>query len=188
MLDKPDDVPTDEAQRFVLEEAGFAQLTTIDVDGYPVTRTMTVFLQEDWSVATVQRRLHRRIEQWQQRPNTEVIWVGTPRSSATNERPHVFDLNLLPPRVVAVRGDAQVMDTDWTEQIYRRAITAQRAAGHDRAPLRSPEQVAAELVGVLIRPVRVRLEGFGEGAQSFLFRPATPRRLETPDVQDDPGL
>ena len=38
------------ARRFVLDEAGFAQLTTIDARGYPVTRTMTAFLQEDWSV------------------------------------------------------------------------------------------------------------------------------------------
>ena len=98
------------ARRFVLDEAEFAQLTTIDARGYPVTRTMAAFLQEDWSVATVQRRLHRRLDQWRRNPRTEVVWTGTPRPGATNERPHVFDLNLLPPRLVAVRGDAQFMD------------------------------------------------------------------------------
>ena len=55
--------------------------------------------------------------------------------------------------------------------IYRAAVTAQRAAGHDRAPLRSADEVAAQPVGVLIRLVLVRLEGFGEEAQSFHFRP-----------------
>ena len=159
------------ARRFVLDEAGFAHLTTIDARGYPVTRTMTVFLHEDWSVATVQRRLHRRLDQWRRNPRTEVVWTGTPRPGATNERPHVFDLNLLPPRLVAVRGDAQFMEPDWTEGIYRAAVTAQRAKGHERAPLRSADEVAAQLVGVLIRPVLVRLEGFGEEAQSFHFRP-----------------
>lgn len=159
------------AQRFVLDEAAFAQLTTIDARGYPVTRTMTAFLLEDWSVATVQRRGHRRVAQWQRRPQTEVVWVGRPRAGATNERPHVFDIGALPPRVVAVRGDAEVMPQDWTETVYRRAVTAQRAAGNDRAPLRTPEEVTAELVGVRIRPIRVRLEGFGDGAQSFTFDP-----------------
>ncbi|HET7400089.1 MAG TPA: hypothetical protein VFJ94_16360 [Intrasporangium sp.] len=159
------------AQRFVRDEAGFAQLTTLDARGYPVTRTMTAFLLDEWSVATVQRRGHRRIEQWRRRPQTEVTWVGSPRPGATNERPHVFDLGRLPPRVVAVRGEAVLMPPGWTEQVYRAAVTAQRARGNTRAPLRSPEEVAADLVGVLIRPVRVRLEGFGDGAQSFTFVP-----------------
>lgn len=159
------------AQRFVLDEAAFAQLTTIDARGYPVTRTLTAFLLDDWSVATVQRRGHRRVSQWRRRSQTEVVWVGTPREGATNERPHVFDIGALPPRVVAVRGDAEVMPPAWTEQVYRRAVTAQRAAGNDRAPLRTPDEVATDLVGVRIRPIRVRLEGFGDGAQALTFDP-----------------
>lgn len=164
------------ARRFVLEEAGFAQLTTIDPRGYPVTRTMTTFLQDDWGVATVQRREHRRLRQWQRSPHTGVLWIGTPQPGATNERPHVFDLGLLPPRVVSIRGDADLMPAAWTEEVYRAAVMALRAAGHDRAPLRSPAEVADELVGVLIRPVLVRLEGFGQGAQSFTFTPEAPRQ------------
>lgn len=159
------------AQEFVRHEAGFAQLTTIDGRGYPVTRTMTAFLLDGWAVGTVQRRAHRRIGQWRQRPQTEVLWVGTPREGATNENPHVFDLGMLPPRVVSVRGDAEVMPEEWTEEVYRREVTAQRARGHARAPLRTASEVAAELVGVRIRPARVRLEGFGAGAQSFTFDP-----------------
>ncbi|MEO6018957.1 MAG: hypothetical protein ABIP45_01760 [Knoellia sp.] len=159
------------ARRFVDDEAGFAQLTTVDLHGYPVTRTMTAFLLEDWSIATVQRRGHRRLSQWRRRPQTEVMWVGSPRAGVTNDRPHVFDIGRLPPRVVAIRGDAELMESAWTDAIYRRAATKQRAAGNDRAPLRTPDEVAAELAGVLIRPVRVRLEGFGDGAQSFTFNP-----------------
>ena len=99
------------------------------------------------------------------------MWVGSPRAGVTNDRPHVFDIGRLPPRVVAIRGDAELMESAWTDAIYRRAATKQRAAGNDRAPLRTPDEVAAELAGVLIRPVRVRLEGFGDGAQSFTFNP-----------------
>ncbi|MEO7129958.1 MAG: hypothetical protein ABIZ07_01100 [Dermatophilaceae bacterium] len=176
MLDPVEMAARERALQFVREEAKFAQLTTVDAGGYPVTRTMTVFLNEDWSVGTVQRRQHRRLDQWRRRSQTEVVWVGTPQPGATNERPHVFDLGLLPPRVVSVRGDAEFMPTEWTEDVYRRAVIAQRAAGQDRAPLRSPEEVSEDLLGVLIRPLRVRLEGFGEGAQSFLFTPSTPRK------------
>ena len=74
-----------QARRFVTEEAGFSQLTTTDAHGYPVTRTMTAFLLDDWSVATVQRRTHHRIAQWRRRPQTEVLWVGAPRDGATND-------------------------------------------------------------------------------------------------------
>lgn len=162
------------ARLFVTEEAGFSQLTTTDARGYPVTRTMTAFLLDDWSVATVQRRTHHRIAQWRRRPQTEVLWVGPPREGATNDSPHVFDLGLLPPRVVAVRGDATPMSVEWTEEVYRAAVTRQRAQGHTRAPLRTPSQVADDLVGVWIRPTRVRLEGFGQGAESFTFTPAQP--------------
>ena len=72
------------ARRFVLDEAEFAQLTTIDAHGYPVTRTMTAFLQEDWSVATVQRRLHRRLDQW--RRTHAPRWSGPERPARRDQR------------------------------------------------------------------------------------------------------
>ncbi|HEV7710038.1 MAG TPA: hypothetical protein VGP16_17725 [Asanoa sp.] len=157
------------ALAFVLDEAGFAQVTTIDRDGFPVVRTMTAFLAPDWSVSLVQRNTHRRLDQWRRDPHTLVSWVGTPAPGASNERPHVFDLGLLPPRVVAIRGVAEPMPPEWTVAVYREQVTAQRARGLDKAPPRTDEQVVAELVGVRIRPVRVRLEGFGEGAESHLW-------------------
>ncbi len=56
-----------------------------------------------------------------------------------------------------------------TEQIYRRNLEAQRASGFTRAPVRDPQQVAQDLAGVRVVPTRVRLEGFGEGPQTFEF-------------------
>lgn len=164
------------AHAFVLGEAGFAQVTTIDRDGFPVSRTMTAFLEPDWSVSLVQRAGHRRLEQWRRDPHTLVTWVGTPAPGASNERPHVFDLGLLPPRVVAVRGTASEMSPDWTVAVYLREVERQRAAGFTNAPVRTDEQVVAGLAGVRIEPVRVRLEGFGVGAESHLW---TVRRATT---------
>jgi hypothetical protein len=155
------------ALAFVRSEAGFAQVTTIDRNGFPVGRTMTAFLEPDWSVTLVQRRSHARLAQLRRDPHVLVTWVGSPAPGATNERPHVFDLGLLPPRAVFVRGTAVFASDDWTVVRSLRGVTAQRAAGHTRAPLRTPEQVVADLVGVLVRPYRVRLEGFAEGARSF---------------------
>lgn len=155
------------ALEFLRTEAGFAQVTTLDRWGYPVTRSMTVFPEDDWTVALVQRAAHRRLAQWRAVPRTLVTWVGDPAPGMTNERPHVFDIGRLPSRVVAVRGDAELMPQEWTVRTYRQHLDAQRAAGHTRAPVRTDEQVRAELVGVLVRPVRVRLEGFGHGPQSF---------------------
>jgi hypothetical protein len=158
------------AQSFVLQEAGFAQVTTRDQWGFPVARTMTAFLEPDWSVELVQRRSHARLRQLRADPRLLVSWVGTPRDGASNERPHVFDIGRLPPRTVFVRGTAAFMDDDWTVERYLRHVMQQRAQGFDRAPLRDAAQVTADLVGVRLAPVRLRLEGFGEGAQSFDVR------------------
>jgi hypothetical protein len=165
------------AQAFVRDEAGFAQVTTLDRHGYPVARTVTAFLQPDWSVALVQRRTHARLAQVRREPRVLVAWVGEPAPGATNERPHVFDIGRLPPRAVFVRGTARFMDDDWTVDWYQRQLGRQHAQGFTRAPLRTPEQVVADLVGVHVQPYRVRLEGFGEGAQSFDWTLAPPADL-----------
>jgi hypothetical protein len=154
---------------FVRAEAGFAQLTTIDRAGFPATRSVTAFLEDDWSVGLVQRAGHRRLGQWRRDPHTLVTWVGTPAPGATNEHPAVFDVNLLPPRVVAIRGLAELMPPQWTIGVYRQRLAEQRARGFTKAPLRTDEQVVAELAGVRIHPVRVRLEGFGGNAESHLW-------------------
>ena len=160
-----------DALAFVSAEAGFAQLTTLDRNGYPVTRTMTAFLSDDWSVALIQRRSLKRLQQWQTNPRSEVSWIGSPSPKASNERPHVFDLGLLPPRFVSVRGTAEFMSDDWTVANYQEHLAQQRRHGHTKAPMRTSEQVATDLVGVLIRPVKVRLEGFGLDAESFTIIP-----------------
>jgi hypothetical protein len=159
--------PEAAARGFVLTEAGFAQVTTIDRRGFPVVRTTTAFLTDGWAVDLVQRRGHRRIAQWRRDPRTTVTWVGSPAPGATNDRPHVFDLSLLPPRVVSIRGTAEEMPAEWTVRRYVEELARLRARGGTRAPVRSPAQVEEELVGVRVHPVRVRLEGFGTGAESF---------------------
>lgn len=162
-----DDIARLAARDFVRHEAGFAQVVSLDHAGGPVGRSVTAFLEDDWSVSLIQRRGHARLRQMRACPRVLVIWLGTPAEGATNEHPHVFDLGLPPPRGVFVRGAVRFMDGEWTETCYRRQINAQRAAGHLKAPLRSPEQVARDLVGVRVDPVRVRLEGFGVGAESI---------------------
>lgn len=155
------------ALEFVREEAGFAQVTTTDQNGFPVGRSMTAFLEDDWSVSMVQRRSHRRLDQLRKHPRALVTWVGNPATGASNDNPHVFDLGRLPQRVVFVRGTTEFMDQAWTLSVYQEHVGRQRSQGHTRAPLRDADQVAADLVGVRLVPRRVRLEGFGEGAQAF---------------------
>lgn len=155
------------AQDFVRSEASFAQVTTLDRHGLPVGRSITAFLNDDWSVDLVQRRVHARLSQLRRDPRVLVTWVGDPAPGATNERPHVFDIGRLPARAVFVRGTAHFMDDELTLDCYRRHVEEQRSQGYTRAPLRDAAQVTTDLVGVHVAPYRVRLEGFGEGAQSF---------------------
>lgn len=165
--------PIEEVRRqvmaFLTEEAGFAQVYTINRAGYPVGRTMVAPVNEDWSVDLIQRRVHRRLAQLRRNPRAEITWVAGPAPDSVNDRPHVYDWGLLVPRVVFLRGLAEFMDDDWTVARYQRQTAIQHAKGHNKAPLRSPENVREELIGIHVRPVQLRAEGFGAGAQSFTW-------------------
>ena len=155
------------ARVFVHTEAGFAQVTTIGRSGLPVGRTMSAFLADDWSIELVQRRLHHRIAQLQRDSSILVTWVGSPAEDSTNEHPHVFDLGLLIPRAVFVQGHAEPLSEQQTWERYAAHSGVLRAAGHHKAPQRTRDDVAHQLVGLRVQPARVRLEGFGDGAESF---------------------
>jgi hypothetical protein len=152
-------------------EAGFAQLFTINKYGYPVGRTMGAPVDDDFTVHLVQRKVHIRIGQWRRNPRTEVVWTGIPAADSRNDSPHVYDFNLLVPRVVFIRGDAEFMDDAALLEAFERQTAIYRANGWTKAPTRTRENVLAELIGVRIRALQVRAEGFGEGATSFTWRP-----------------
>lgn len=173
-MTRPDADVLARAEGFVRDEAGFAVVTTLDAQGYPVSRSMTAFLGEGFVVNLVQRRSHRRLEQLRRDPRLLVAWFGLPAPGATNDRPHVFDLGRLPSRAVMVRGHAQFMGEAWTWDTYSGARADQLARGHDRAPVRDRAQVATDLIGIRVHPYRLRLEGFGDGAQSFDWRVGNP--------------
>jgi hypothetical protein len=164
-----------EVMAFLCEEAGFAQVYTVNRAGYPVGRTMGAPVNPDWSVDLVQRRVHRRLSHLAERPQLEILWVGPPAPGSVNDRPHVYDFGLDVPRVVFLRGTAEAMDDGWTLERYRRQTAAQRDRGLTKAPERTDDNVRAELVGVHVVPVQVRAEGFGVGAQSYTWTvDATP--------------
>lgn len=158
-----------EVLAFLREEARFAQLYTVNGEGFPVGRTVGAPVNDDWSVDLVQRRVHRRLGQLARDPRLEIVWVGTPRPGSRNDRPAVFDYGWPVPRAVFLRGVAESMDEEQTLAAYERLRAPLLTRGLTRAPDRSPQNVGEELVGVHVRPVRVRAEGFGEGAQSFVW-------------------
>lgn len=174
--------PLDQVQAdvmaFLTSEAGFAQVVTVNRDGFPVGRTMVAPVNPDWSVDLVQRRVHRRLGQVRRNPRMEIVWVGTPAADSVNDRPHVYDFGLAIPRAVFVRGLAEVMDDDWTLACFRRQTAVQRAKGLTKAPDRSDDNVRDELVGIRVRPLQVRAEGFGVGAQSVTWRVGERERDE----------
>jgi hypothetical protein len=123
---------------FLRDEAGFAQVFTINLAGYPVGRTMGAPVDEDFTVCLVQRKVHKRIGQWRRNPRTDVVWVGTPAPGSRNDNPHVYDFNLLAPRVVFIRGDAEFVDADTTWAMYQKQSALHRARGWTKAPVRTP--------------------------------------------------
>lgn len=159
-----------EVMRFLTEEAGFAQVFTVNRDGFPVGRTMGAPVAPDWSVELIQRNTHRRLGQLRRNPRVEIVWCGQPAPDSVNDRPHVFDFGLLVPRVVFLRGLAEFMDDDWTVEHYRALSEQHRARGHTRAPNRDAGQVRHDLVGIRVQAIQVRVEGFGAGAQSYTWQ------------------
>ena len=155
---------------WVQHESGFAQLVTVNCDGFPVGRSIGAPVNDDWSVDLVQRGVHRRVPQLRRNPHVEMIWLGTPSPGSCNDNPAVFDYGWLVPRAVFLRATAEIMPTDWTVARYREQIAVlQRRGVGTKAPLRSPEHAADDLVGVRLHPVRVRAEGFGEGAENVTW-------------------
>jgi hypothetical protein len=163
-----------EAMRFVREEAGFAQVITINAAGFPVGRTMIAPLEEDWSVTLIQRSVHRRLGQLRRNPRLEIIWAGEPRADNVNDRPHVYDFGWNAPRVVFLRGVAEFLDVQETIVRFRRQTALNLARGNTRAPERSDDDIRDELVGIHVRPLQVRAEGFAAGAQSFTWTLSEP--------------
>jgi hypothetical protein len=158
-----------EVMAFLREEARFAQLYTVGREGFPVGRTVGAPVNDDWSVDLVQRRVHRRLRHLARSPRLEIAWVGTPRPGSRNDHPAVFDYGWPVPRAVFLRGLAEPMSREQTLAAYRRLRAPLLARGLTRAPDRSADDVRTELVGIHVRPVRVRVEGFGEGAQSVTW-------------------
>jgi hypothetical protein len=152
-------------------EAGFAQVFSINKAGYPVGRTMAAPVDDNFTVWLVQRKVHKRLQHWKRNPHSEVIWVGTPAPDSRNDTPHVYDCNLLVPRAVFIRGDAEFVDDALLIDMFQRQTALNLARGWTKAPLRTPQNVVAELVGVRIRALQVRVEGFGVGAASFQWVP-----------------
>lgn len=167
--------PIDELKARVLQwlhhEAGFAQVYSINKAGYPVGRTMAAPVDDDFTVSLVQRKVHKRLQHWKRNPRSEVVWIGTPAPGSRNDTPHVYDCNLLVPRGVFIRGDAEFVDDATLVQMFQKQTAIHLSRGWTKAPLRTPENIVAELVGVRIRALQVRVEGFGEGAASFQWQP-----------------
>lgn len=159
-----------EVLRWLRDEAGFAQLVTVNRDGFPVARTVGAPVNDDWSVDLVQRGTHRRLAQLWNNPHLELIWVGSPEPGSRNDHPHVFDYGWLAPRAVFLRGVAEFMDAEWTLKRYQQQSHVLRTRGGTKAPRRDPDNVRDQLVGVHVRPVRVRVEGFGGGPTSHTWR------------------
>jgi hypothetical protein len=154
---------------FLREEAGFAQVVTINRAGFPVARTMVAPIEEDWSVTLVQRSVHHRLGQLRRNPRLEIIWVSDPAPENVNDRPHVYDFGHNVPRVVFLRGIAEFLDADETIRRFRRQTARNLARGQTLAPERSDDNIREQLVGIHVRPIQVRAEGFGAGAQSFTW-------------------
>lgn len=150
----------EQAMAFLTTEVRFAQVFTVNRAGFPVGRTMGAPVNSDWSVDLLQRRVLGRVRQMQADPHVEIVWSGAP--AKPSER--------AVPRTVFLRGTAEFLDDEAAVAQYRQFI-ARIGGGEGPGPARrDDDEVRRELVAVHVRPVRVRAEGFGVGAQAFSWQ------------------
>lgn len=137
-------------------EPRFAQVYTVNKDGYPTGRTMGARLRPDWTVELVQgRQGFDRVEQARRHPQMEILWVDNHSTQVV-------------PKCVFVRGDAQLYEGDelLAEYATRYEANARRGRAGERW---SDERVLEELIGIRVQARRVRVEGFGERSEVFIW-------------------
>ncbi len=92
--------------------------------------------------------------------------MGTPSGTAVNDGPHVCGFGLQAPRVVFPRIHREFLDPG---EIWRRCLERTErhlASGQNLASARDQAAVDRNLAGILVRPARIRAEGFGSRAVS----------------------
>ncbi|GIW06667.1 MAG: hypothetical protein KatS3mg060_1472 [Dehalococcoidia bacterium] len=141
-----------EAVRAFIVERGAAALYTIDKAGFPTGRVMGVSLRDDWSVEVVQARQTGRVAQVRRNPHVAVVWTEGTQG-----------------RNVYLKGLASLVEGDDLVSMYRRRIEANRARGGSM-PALSDDDVRELLVGMVVKPVSVRTEHFGEGIGIYEWR------------------
>jgi pyridoxine/pyridoxamine 5'-phosphate oxidase len=144
------------ALREFITERGAAAIYTIDKAGFPTGRVMGVSVTDDWSVEVVQARQTGRVAHVRRNPHVAVVWT---------EGTHG--------RNVYMKGLASLVDGDELVAMYHRRIAANRERGGSMPPL-PDEDVRELLIGMVIKPVQIRTEHFGDGIGIYEWRFAAP--------------
>jgi general stress protein 26 len=155
--------PIDQVKREVMEwlqtKAGFAQVYTINKDGFPTGRTMGAPVNDDWSVDLIQgNQGYDRVNQVRQNPKLEILWIDTRSDQVV-------------PKAVFLRGVGEVYEGDRVIEEYDRRWALNQQRGRARGEKRPADEVRRTLIGIKVRPERIRVEGFGEGSEVFIWKP-----------------
>jgi general stress protein 26 len=155
MASKPIEQVKQEALAFLQERMGFAQVHTVNEAGYPAGRTMGASINDDWTLDMIGPKGARRIDHVRNNGKVEVVWV---------------DNSTRIPKAVFLQGTGTVFEGDELVERYNRRMDINEARGRGRGPRQAPDVVRETLLGIHVKPVRVRVEGFGEGTEIFSWK------------------
>lgn len=148
----PDENLTARVRAWILDRH-LAQLFTLDRDGYPAGRSVGVLLNDDWTVDCLADRTRGRALQAAANPRVAIMWDDGAQPV---------------PRVLFIRGDAEVQEGVPMLEAHRRRMDNFIRRGEPRSP-RAAEELLRHMVNIRITPRRIRIEGFGKGTESFDF-------------------
>ena len=158
----PPSTPSDELKeriREFVQDLNMGQVYTVNKEGFPTGRTIGANLNDDWSVDLMQAKDNGRVTQVRRHPQMAIEWNDGGRSG-----------NLNIPKAVFLRGIGETFEGDRLVMAYNKRMDRMEKRGSTRPRL--PEaQVREELVGIHVRPVLVRAEGFGDYAEVFVWAP-----------------
>ncbi|MFN8533910.1 MAG: pyridoxamine 5'-phosphate oxidase family protein [Dehalococcoidia bacterium] len=154
----------------------FAQMITIDKQGFPTVRTLGGRLQPNWTVDVYTSKRFARLAQVRRNPHMAMVWSQSPETGSSTQAP----------QLVAAKGRAEILEGEAI-----RAFAEQRVAAGAREGM-TVERYLAQTALIRFHIAEFRVEGFAaEGSEltfeevtsGLTWRPAGPAVIEPSDPE-----
>lgn len=170
----------DEMQKIALtfcQPPRFAQMITIDKNGFPTVRTLGGRLTPNWTVDIYTFKHFARLRHVRRNPHMAMVWTQPPEPGSSSRTP----------KVIAAKGVAEIIEGEAMRPFAEERVAA--SSGRDGMTV---ERYLNEVALIRFHITEFRAEGFAaEGSEltwdevtsGMTWRPTGPARLEPVDPE-----